>query len=79
MKIAAKAALKKRTGMTAADNELGSTTMAGQAHAASTALGAGPGVAAAAAPVAQSMPICLPAYRLAWLACRPVTVRNLDN
>ena len=42
MKIAAKAALKKRTDMTAADNELGSTTMAGQAHAASTALGAGP-------------------------------------
>jgi hypothetical protein len=54
MNIAAKAALKKRTGMTAADNDLGSTAMAGQAHAASTALGAGPGVAAVAAPAAQS-------------------------
>ena len=53
MNIAAKAALKKRTGMTAADNDLGSTAMAGQAHAASTAL-AGPGVAAVAAPAAHS-------------------------
>ena len=53
MNIAAKAALKKRTGMTAADNDLGSTAMAGQAHAVSTAL-AGPGVAAVAAPAAHS-------------------------
>ena len=47
MNIAAKAALKKRTSLTAADNDLSSTVTARQAHAASTALRAEPGAAAA--------------------------------
>ena len=47
MNIAAKAALKKRTSLTAADNDLSSTVTARQAHAASTTLRAEPGAAAA--------------------------------